>query len=169
MLASRSGIATELLLVGPSTLVVGEPAELHLAAVDLHSNPAVPFRETVTLRVLQGDVDLPATVQFPEGQGWTTVAFTPRSAGIVRVEAVARADLLRTRSNPMAVLAEQPAEQTYWGDIHSHTEHSFDGVGSQVLRLRALGLGARLPRDDDHSNGPAREGFTRGLGPACVG
>ena len=94
-LTSRSGIATELLLAGPSALVVGEPAELHLAAVDLHSNPAVPFHETVILRVLQGDVDLPRTVEFPEGLGWTTVSFTPRSEGIVRLEAVARADLLR--------------------------------------------------------------------------
>ena len=47
-LTSRSGIAAELLLAGPSALVAGEPAELHLAAVDLHSNPVVPFHETVT-------------------------------------------------------------------------------------------------------------------------
>ena len=102
---SRSGIATELLLAGPSALVAGEPAELHLAAVDLHSNPAVPFHETVILRVLQGDVDVARTVEFPEGQGWTTVPLTPRSEGIVQLEAVARADLLRTRSNPMEVFA----------------------------------------------------------------
>ena len=164
-LTSRSGIATELLIAGPSALVAGEQAELHLAAVDLHSNPAVPFRETVTLRVLQGDVDLPRTVEFPAGQGWTTVPFTPRSEGIVRLEAVARADLLRTRSNPMEVFAQRPAEQIWWGDIHSHTGHSFDGVGSGVFDYARWVAGLDFHAMTDHSNGPARQGFTRGLGP----
>ena len=164
-LMSRSGIATELLLAGPSALVVGEPAELHLAAVDLHSNPAVPFHETVTLRVLQGDVDVARTVELPEGQGWATVPFTPRSEGIVRLEAVARADLLRTRSNPMEVFAERPAEQIWWGDLHSHTGHSFDGVGSGVFDYARWVSGLDFHAMTDHSNGPAREGFTRGLGP----
>ena len=164
-LASRSGIATELLLAGPSALVAGVQAELHLAAVDLHSNPSVPFHETVTLRVLQGDVDLPRTVEFPAGQGWTTVPFTPRSEGMVRLEAVARADLLRTRSNPMEVFAERPAEQIWWGDLHSHTEHSFDGVGSGVFDYARWVSGLDFHAMTDHSNGLAREGFTRGLGP----
>ena len=162
-LMSRSGIATELLLAGPFALVAGEPAELHLAAVDLHSNPAVPFHETVILRVLQGDVDVARTVEFPEGQGWTTVPLTPRSEGIVQLEAVARADLLRTRSNPMEVFAERPAEQIWWGDLHSYTEHSFDGVGSGVFDHARWVSGLDFHAMTDHSNGPAREGFTRGL------
>ena len=164
-LTSRSGIATELRLAGPSALVVGEQAELHLAAVDLHSNPAVPFHERVTLRVLQGDVDVARTVELPAGQGWTTVPFTPRGEGIVRLEAVARADLLRARSNPMEAFAERPAEQTWWGDLHSHTEHSFDGVGSDVFDYARWVAGLDFHAMTDHSSGPAREGFTRGLGP----
>lgn len=168
-LTSRSGIAAELLLTGPSALVVGEPAELHLAAVDLHANPAVPFLETVSLRVLQGDVDLPATTRFPAGQGWTTVTVTPRREGIVRLEAVARADLLRARSNPMEAFAERPVEQTFWGDLHSHTEHSFDGVGSNVFDYARWVSGLDFHAMTDHSNGPARDGFTRGLGPHVWG
>ena len=164
-LTSRSGIATELLLSGPSALVAGERAELRLAAVDLHSNPAVPFHDTVTLRVLQGDVDLPRTVEFPRGQGWTTVPFTPRGTGIVRLEASARADLLRARGNPMEVFAEPPAERTWWGDLHSHTGHSFDGVGAGVFDYARRVSGLDFHAMTDHSSGPAREGFTRGLGP----
>ncbi len=164
-LTSRSGIATELLLAGPSALVAGERAELRLAAVDLHSNPSVPFHDTVRLRVLQGDVDLPRTVEFPEGQGWTTVPFTPRGEGIVRLEASARADLLRARGNPMEVFAEPPAERTWWGDLHSHTGHSFDGVGAGVFDYARRVSGLDFHAMTDHSSGPAREGFTRGLGP----
>ena len=164
-LTSRSGIATELLLTGPSALVVGEPAELHLAAVDLYSNPSVPFREEVTLRILQGDAELPATVRFPNGQGWTTVTLTPRREGIVRLEAVARADLLRTRSNPMQVFAARPADQIYWGDLHSHTEHSFDAVGGNVFAYARWVSGLDFHAMTDHSSGAGRAGFTRGLGP----
>ena len=114
---------------------------------------------------LQGDVDLPRTVEFPAGQGWTTVPFTPRSEGVVRLEAVARADLLRTRSNPREVFSERPAEQIWWGDLHSHTEHNFDGVGSGVFDYARWVSGLDFHAMTDHSNGPAREGFTRGLGP----
>ena len=164
-LTSRSGIAAELLLAGPSALVAGEPAALRLAAVDLHSNPSVPFHDTVTLRVVQGDVDLPRTVEFPRGQGWTTVPFTPRGEGVVRLEASARADLLRARGNPMEVFAEPPAERVWWGDLHSHTGHSFDGVGGGVFDYARRVSGLDFHAMTDHSSGPAREGFTRGLGP----
>ncbi len=164
-LTSRSGIAADLLLAGPSQLVVGEPAELQLAAVDVHSNPAAPFHDTVTLRVLQGDVDLPRTVEFPSGQGWVTVPFAPRGEGIVRLEASARADLLRARSNPMEVFAAMPAERTFWGDLHSHTGHSFDGVGGGVFEYARWVSGLDFHAMTDHSSGLARAGFTGGLGP----
>ena len=164
-LTSRSGIASELLLTGPSALVVGEPAELHLAAVDLHSNPSIPFREEITLRSLQGDVEMPPTVRFSEEQGWTTVTVIPRREGIIRLEAVARAELLRARSNPMQAFEEQPREQIYWGDLHSHTEDSFDGVGSHVFEYARWVSGLDFHAKTDHSSGQGREGFTRGLGP----
>ena len=164
-LTARSGIATELLLTGPSALVAGAPAELQIAAVDLYANPAAPFREEVTLRVVQGDVDLPATVRFPAGQAHHTVTFTPRSEGIVRLEAVARANLLRARGNPMQVFREPPPDQIYWGDLHSHTRHSFDGVGDGVFDYARYVSGLDFHAMTDHSSGPRREGFTRGLGP----
>ena len=163
-LTSRSGIATELLLTGPSTLVVGEPAELRLAAVDLYANPVPTFREEVALQVVTGDVDLPATVRFPAGQPYGTVPFTPRSEGIVRVEAVARAGLLRARGNPMQVHREAPSDRMYWGDLHSHTRHSFDGVGSGVFDYARRIAGLDFHAVTDHSRSP-QGGFTRGLGP----
>lgn len=163
-LASRSGIAAELLLIGPSTLVAGERAELRLAAVDLYANPVPTFREEVALRVVTGDVDLPATVRFPAGRPSGTVPFTPRSEGIVRVEAVARAGLLRARGNPMRVHREAPAERIYWGDLHSHTRHSFDGVGSGAFDYARRIAGLDFHAVTDHSRSP-QDGFTRGLGP----
>ena len=163
-LTAHSGIAAALRLTGPATLVVGEPAALHLAAVDLHQNPVTQFRDEVALRVLQGDVELPATVRLDPGRGHRTVSFTPRGAGIVRLEAVTRAGILRTRSNPMQVFAEAPAERVYWGDLHSHTRHSFDGVGDGVFDYARYVSGLDFHAMTDHSQTSAG-GFTRGLGP----
>ena len=148
-LTANSGIAAALRLSSPATLVVGEPATLHLAAVDLYENPVTQFRDEVALRVLQGDVELPAAVRLDPGRGHRTVSFTPRGPGIVRLEAVTRAGILRTRTNPMQVFAEAPAERIYWGDLHSHTRHSFDGVGDGVFDYaRYLRLRVGLPRRD---------------------
>ena len=162
-LVSESGVAAELLVAGPSTLVVGEPAELHIAAVDPYANP-VPLREVVNLRVLQGDVDLPSTARFLDGRGYQTVTFTPRREGIVRLEADTRARLLRARSNPMQVFGEAPEARIYWGDLHSHTRHSFDGVGTGVFDYARYVSGLDFHAVTDHSQA-AVAGFTRGLGP----
>ncbi len=163
-LTARSGLAAALRLSGSATLVAGEPADLHLAAVDLYENPVTRFREDVALHVLQGVVELPATVRLDPGRGHRTVSFTPRGPGIARLEAVTRAGTLRTRSNPMQVYAEAPAERIYWGDLHSHTRHSFDGVGDGAFDYARYVSGLDFHAVTDHSQtGPV--GFTRGLGP----
>ncbi len=164
-LTAHSGIAAALRLSGPATLVVGETAALHLAAVDLYENPVTQFRDEVALRVLQGDVELPAAVRIDPGRGHGTVSFTPRGPGIVRLEAVTRAGILRTRSNPMQVFAEAPAERIYWGDLHSHTRHSFDGVGDGAFDYARYVSGLDFHAMTDHSQ-TSVDGFTRGLGPA---
>ena len=163
-LTARSGLAAALRLSGPATLVVGEPADLHLAAVDLYENPVTGFREEVALNVMQGDVELPAAVRLDAGLGHRTVSFTPRGPGIVRLEAVTRAGILRTRSNPMRVFAEAPAERIYWGDLHSHTRHSFDGVGDGAFDYARYVSGLDFHAVTDHSQ-TSLDGFTRGLGP----
>ena len=163
-LTARSGIAAALRLSGPATLVDGEPADLHLAAVDLYENPVTQFRDEVALRVLQGDVDLPAAVRLDPGRGHGTVSFTPRGPGIVRLEAVTRAGILRTRGNPMQVFAEAPAERVYWGDLHSHTRHSFDGVGDGAFDYARYVSGLDFHAVTDHSQTRA-DAFARGLGP----
>ena len=164
-LTSRSGIATELMLTGPSALVVGQPAELRLSAVDLYANPATSFRDEVTLRVIQGDIQLPTTVRFSDAGGHAAVRVTPRGEGIVRLEATTRAGILRARSNPMQVFREAPAEQIYWGDLHSHTRHSWDGVGDGVFDYARYVAGLDFHAVTDHSQAGA-DGFTQGLGPA---
>ena len=161
-IVSRSAVATELLVTGPSTLVVGESALLHLAVVDIYANPVTSFRDDVSLRVVQGNVDLPAAVELDEGRGYGTVAFTPRSAGLIRVEADTRDGLLQARGNPMQVFDSAPADRIFWGDLHSHTRHSWDGVGvgDAAFEYARYVSGLDFYAVTDHTSRRDQDGFT---------
>ena len=163
-LLAISGTAEEILITGPSSLVVGERFELHLAALDAHANPVTSFGEDVELHVLQGDVVLASTVRVVEGHGFQSVTFTPRREGIVRIEASARGNILRAVSNPMRVHQKPPAKRIYWGDLHSHTRHSWDGVGDRAFEYAQRVSGLDFYAVTDHSRS-SEGGYTRGLGP----
>ncbi len=166
-IVSKSSIARDLLIAGPSSLVVGEPAALHVAVVDAYANPVTSFRDDVSLRVVQGDVDLPATAQLTEGRGHATVEFTPRSAGLIRIEGDTRDGLLQVRGNPMQVFETAPPDRIYWGDLHSHTRHSWDavGVGNAAFEYARDVSGLDFYAVTDHSGGRDQDGFTHGFGP----
>ena len=165
---SRGAVARELMVSGPSTGVVGEPAQLHVAVVDTYANPVTSFQDDVSLRVVHGHVDLPATIQLADGRGYGTVSFTPRRAGLIRVEADTRDGLLQAVGNPMQVFDEAPADRLYWGDLHSHTRHSYDavGVGDAAFEYARYVSGLDFYAVTDHL-GARRdaEGLTRGFGP----
>jgi hypothetical protein len=167
-LMARSGPAAELLLCGPSSLVVGQPAVLHLAVVDAQANPDRAFDGEITLSIRDGDVKLPVHTRFERGRGWQTVTFTPRRAGIVRLAASARDDTLRALSNPMKVYEEEPDLKVYWGDLHSHTRYSWDGVGDRSFEYARDVSGLDFYAMTDHSR-TGQEGYTRGLGPEVWG
>ena len=163
-IVARSGPAAELLVSGPSTLVVGQPAELHLAVVDLLANPDASFEGEIQLQIAEGEADLPAHVQFQSQRGWETVKFTPRRAGILRFTATGLRRVLRAESNPIKVYDRAPERKLYWGDLHSHTHYSWDGVGSGSFDYARYVAALDFYAMADHSR-TEREGFTRGLGP----
>ena len=163
-LQTFGGQVTELMLVGPSTLVVGKPAELHLSVLDSNHNADTSFREKVTLQVLQGQADVPAGVQFEPGKGWVTVKFTPRKAGLLRLRATARNRILTANSNPLLVFEREPPWKLYWGDLHSHTQYSHDGVGNQSFDYARFVTSLDFYAMTDHSSVP-EGGFYTGLGP----
>ena len=163
-LTSRAGVATEVMLIGPSDLVVDEAATLHISAVDSIANAADRLDEEITLRVVQGNLEAPSRVRLIEGRGYQSVTVTPRSPGVIRLEAETREGLLRARSNPMRAHEEAPAERLYWRDLHSHTRHSWDGVGNGVFDYARNVAALDFHAVTDHSQSRI-EGYTRGLGP----
>jgi len=159
----RPGDPVELLLSGPSTLVVDVPAELRLALVDEHANLVeLSSPGEISLAVAAGDADLAATVAIEPGGGWATASFVPRGVGIVRVEATFSEADLEARSNPMRALEEEPDRRLYWGDLHSHTHFSHDGVGGASFDYARNASGLDFYAMTDHSLA-AIDGAPRGL------
>jgi len=162
----NAGPATELMVHGPATLIQGKPAELLLAVVDVNQNPAELFSGRLELQVTQGQADVPSTVTFHSQRGWELVKFLPRAPGIIRITAIASVDhRLQATANPMKVFDREPEFKIYWGDLHSHTHYSWDGVGHNNFEYARNTSGLDFYAMTDHSD-PAVGAFAEGLGPS---
>lgn len=140
-LTAVSGPGAELLLVAASQAVVGTPTTVHLAVVDRDANPVADYRGEVELRLLQGEAALPDTVEMDGA--WTTFELTPSGAGVIRLEASSLGRILLARSNPMKVTVHEPDRRILWGDLHSHSHYSWDGVGKDPFQYaRHVSTGA---------------------------
>lgn len=128
----KPALPVEMLVTATSQLTAGKAAVLHVALLDEWANAASEWSGPVELKVASGEAEIPATVQLAAGTGWLDVPFTPRGEGILRIAAVAPGRRLEAVSNPMEVSAGARKETIYWGDLHSHTEISRDGVGKEA-------------------------------------
>ena len=186
-LVCHAGPPVELMLWGPSMLVAGKEAELKVAVVDFNANPT-PVDGEVTLRINKGKARLPSRVRFKSEDGWTTVRFVPTETGILRIEALlalkdgdskkrrlvpsgnesgtvsATQGGFRAYGNPMKVDSEEPKTKVYWGELHSHSHYSWDGVGDDNFRYARYVSGLDFYAMTDHSMPPVGK-FTQGLGP----
>jgi len=161
-LTSLAGPAAEMLVHLPSTGAVGERLTGKIALVDKQYNP-VSHAATVRLRLAAGGAELPASVNVPAGAGHAQFSLTPVEAGIVRLAAEG-ADLgLAVSSNPLQVHAKAPRARIYWGDLHSHTRFSWDGVGHDAFAYARRTSGLDFYAMTDHAVAPDEDGTTRGL------
>lgn len=185
-LIAHAGPPAELLLWGPSTLVLNKQAELKLATVDMNANPA-PFDGEVELRITTGHAKLPSKVKFQSSDGWMSIPFVPTETGIIRVEAIATQgksltgpqplvphDMasgivspvqVRSRAfgNPMKVFEREPKLKIYWGELHSHTHYSFDAAGHDSFRYARYVSGLDFYAMTDHAE-PKAGKYRMGLG-----
>ncbi|HEY2933101.1 MAG TPA: DUF3604 domain-containing protein [Acidobacteriota bacterium] len=162
-IVAYGGPATELMVIGPSNLVMGRPAQLRLSVVDANSNPARDFDDEIILQMDQDKVSGPSRIPFSKSQPWQTVTVVPAREGVIRIAASGMKSGLRTVSNPMKVFAQEPPLKIYWGDLHSHTRYSWDGVGEGNFEYARDISGLEFYAMTDHSR-IARGGFTQGLG-----
>lgn len=164
-LTSLPGSAVELLLVLPSDGVAGEALMGTVALVDKEHNP-VGDSARIRLTTLAGDVSVPESVTLPPGTGWARFRVIPESPGIVRLRAVSDEPRLAADSNPLDVRGEARDLRVYWGDLHSHSRHSWDGVGDESFAYARDVSALDFYALTDHAVAPDPDGTPRGLSAA---
>lgn len=159
---SRSGPPARLLLYGPSDVVAGRQAELRVAAVDANANPT-GLQAAVRFHVVHGSARLSDVVRLDLTHGWAVVPFTPITPGILRITASAHDGIFKAKANPIRVNEREPELKTYWGDLHSHSRYSWDGVGTTSFEYARQVSALDFYALTDHSSTAGSN--TRGLGP----
>lgn len=156
-----SGPPVELQFHAPSIVAEGETFRLLVSMVDRESNPA-QTPASVTLRVMSGAADVPDRVTIPQGKGHVEFQGKATTSGVLRLRAEATDLGLSANANPVDVRTEPVGRRIYWGDTHSHTHYSWDGVGDDAFRYARYTSGLDFYAMTDHSMLPEKEG-TRGL------
>jgi hypothetical protein len=126
-----AGAPEDFTLVAPTEAVAGRALTLQLTAFDGFWNVAPKFAGRIQIT----GVDRPRTIELsPADRGQKLIAWTPAKEGFYFPEATVRiggtaTSPLMVRGNPIRVTATEPALKTYWGEMHSHSSISADGIG----------------------------------------
>lgn len=119
-------------LVAPTEGVEGHHVTLQLTAFDRFWNVSPGFTGSVQLT----GVDHARTVRIGNADGGRkTVEWTPAKPGFYFPEAIVRArgttalPPVTVHGNPVRVTTVEPPTRTYWGELHSHSAISADGIG----------------------------------------
>ncbi|MFI8221425.1 DUF3604 domain-containing protein [Streptomyces sp. NPDC085932] len=120
------GAPAELLAYVPSLLTIGEPTTLRVVAVDAEGNRVEERHHAVHVEIADGAAHT-STPQVGDLVGTFEVPIIPTAPGVLRMRVTAGDHSVL--ANPAWVYTQAPARNLYWGDLHSHADHSFDGVG----------------------------------------
>ncbi len=118
------GPAVSALVVAPSDAVIGEPLDVHVALFDSLSNLAEGFSGALAVGGLGPDA---TPVTMGPGRAIAKIRWTPSDAGYVFPEITGA---LHAIGGPIRVHVTAPARRVYWGDLHSHSDASKDGIGT---------------------------------------
>lgn len=154
---------SDMQLVAPSRAAVGEAVDVTAVFRDELLNRVPAFEGRVTLSTTDPLAELPDALDIaPADAGRKTFAVTFRTAGNHVIQATTADGTLTAASNPLHVMAGAPAARIFWGDLHSHSEISHDGVGNgnfEYARDTAV-LDFFAPADHSSSDLGIVEGIT---------
>jgi Protein of unknown function (DUF3604) len=126
-----AGPVEDFTLVGPTEASVGHRVELQLTAFDRFWNVA----ETVTGEArITGLGSRQRLLLTASRSGTARLNWTPSTEGFyfpeASVDIKGQAARTAVRGNPIRVVATAPRVKTFWGELHSHSKISADGVGT---------------------------------------
>ena len=163
-LTIHPGVARYMQVILPSQAVVGKSLKGRISLVDGNANAV---NHTAVFRLYQktGRAIFPAAVKMMPNRGYVEFSVTPRQTGVLRLRVRSGNFPLEAISNPVVVTKAEPEEKIYWGDIHSHTHFSWDGVGDQNFYYARFIAGLDFYAMSDHSFAPrSKEEQAKGRG-----
>ncbi len=120
----------EVVAVVPSLLEQGEAASLRVAILDAFANAVPDFEGSVRVRLHTGQADFARESQIePANLGAVRIPFRVTKPGVVRF-AVEVPGVGTAVSNPVLCGERAPGLRLYWGDLHSHSDLSYDAIGN---------------------------------------
>lgn len=133
------GPPVELLMVLESRGAAGRESRGRMVALDRLHNP-VPLPDTAIYLTVETGAAIvsESPIKIGDATTWGCREFTitPTEAGVLRVRGTSHDGTLYGLSNPCKV-TDQPSETgapsgegLFWGDIHSHSQFSWDGTGT---------------------------------------
>ncbi len=127
-----AGPPRRLVVLAPTVVGVGETVPVRISAVDATGNIVTKHKIRVVLSSApEGAVEEEAVIEESD-RGSTVARFTPASAGVYRIAAIAD-DGIEALSNP--IVASESGTRIYWADLHGHSALS-DGTGSPEQYFR---------------------------------
>ena len=163
---ARPGRPVFLSLHAPAQAQAGRPMEILATLEDKEFNGALGPAE-IKLFPVTGAAELPDVVEIPAGESHVRFTVTPQS-GVLRIKGTALGVALEAVSNPAQVSEHPPLMNVYWGDLHSHSKYSWDGVGEENFEYARDTAGLDFYAMTDHSM-EKHEGRSRGLHPGVWG
>jgi hypothetical protein len=155
------GVPVEALCHAPSNATAGNDIEALVVLLDKQFNAAL-VGETFDISVLTGKANHPKSVAVAD-KGFARFTITPFAEGPLRIKLVGRRTGLTAVSNPIDVTGKPLIRSLFWGDLHSHTDYSWDGVGNDSFNYARNVTGLDFYAMSDHSLARQKQG-TRGLG-----
>lgn len=160
MLEALPGKAVYVQLHAPSNGTPGSALTCRITLLDKEFNPATGPASF--------SLSYPAGLAGPESatiyrdHATTEFEVTPSTEGVARVSARWEEEKRDVLGNPTEVTATLPERKLYWGDLHSHTRFSWDGVGQDNFNYARFVSGLDFYAMTDHAMAP-EPGWTKGL------
>lgn len=164
VMSVRPAPPAEIAVYLPSVSHVGQPCRVTVAALDPNLNPSWPEGMRVSLRVVEGEADLSAAEITRATGDWSAgVTLTPRAAGVIRVRGQSDDGSLYVISNPTRCVAAPTAELLLWGELHGHSQFSWDATGptEDAFRYARDVSGLQFYGNADHGESFSPEDWER--------
>jgi len=144
----------------PSNAQAGTPFLCRIAMLDKEFNPATG-PATFTLTYPEG-VTGPESLSIYRDHAWNEFEVTAAAPGIVRITGQWVDETRDLLGNPTEVTETLPERSLYWGDLHSHTRYSWDGVGRDAFTYARYVSSLDFYAMTDHAMS-LEDGLMRGL------